>query len=85
VLLAFESNRCDPPDGICRRIGRTDARELYPVESECNWTHAEIMALRALDENAKPVKAVIYGHNFACPSCEAALHSAGINQIVIVT
>jgi deoxycytidylate deaminase len=80
--LAIESNRCNPPDGTCVRIGIVSTREGYPVHSECNWTHAEIMALRAINRTAeKPFRAIIYGHNFPCSACELALQVAGVRHI----
>lgn len=80
-LLARESNRCDPEGGKCRRIGVVQGKQDYPYESECNWTHAEIMAIRALPPDATPKSAVIYGHEFACNSCQSALSAAGVEYV----
>ena len=82
-LLARESNRCDPSGGTCHRLGATQSKESYDVESECNWTHAEIMALNSLAKDAKPYKSIIYGHEFYCPTCEAALKKAGVQILEV--
>jgi deoxycytidylate deaminase len=80
-LLARESNRCEPPGGVCCRMGVVSAKEGYPEHSTCNWTHAEEMAIRALLDRSEPHVAVIYGHDFPCPSCEAKLRAAGVEHI----
>lgn len=80
--LAVESNRCSPAGGTCQRVGISNGQADYPVESTCNWTHAEIMALNALPKDAKPYAAVVYGHDFPCPTCEKALRAAGIEHIM---
>lgn len=77
--IEIESNRCSRLGGACVRLGVVSEREGYPLHSECNWTHAEIMALNAM--TAKPDRAVIYGHNFPCPACEAGLRQAGVTEI----
>jgi len=82
ALLARESNRCKPPGGVCQRLGVSNGQVDYPDASPCNWTHAEMVALEAC--RGVPTKAVIYGHDFACPSCELALRTAGVEQIEII-
>lgn len=77
-LLATESNRCSPPDGICARLGQRDQQAAYPVESSCGWEHAEQRALAALYNDDAPHRAVIYGHDFPCPDCERSLRAAGV-------
>jgi deoxycytidylate deaminase len=83
-LLARESNRCSPSGGICHRIGVTNTKQDYPRESYCNWTHAEINAINALNTLDNPHKAILYGHTFLCDNCEAALKAAGIKEIIII-
>lgn len=83
-LLSRESNRCNPPDGICSRIGLKQPKNNYDVESTCNWTHAEIMALKALKSDAKPYRAMLTGHDFFCNECEKALIKAGVVEFQIV-
>lgn len=80
-LLARESNRCDPPDGKCCRLETQNSRGDYPSHSDCRWTHAEAMALRACD--GRPGHAILYGHDFVCPDCEAALRAAGVSVITV--
>ncbi len=81
-LLARESNRCDPPNGLCCRIGVSNGKSDYPSHTNCNWTHAEVMALRSCE--GVPVKAIIYGHDFACPDCEDKLKARGVTSIEMV-
>jgi hypothetical protein len=83
VLLSRESNRCSPPNGVCSRIGVSQTKSNYDVESTCNWTHAEIMALQALPEGSKPYKSVLYGHSFYCDFCENALRTAGVEVLEV--
>lgn len=83
TLLARESNRCDPPDGKCQRIAVSNQQAEYPESSTCNWTHSESMALQAVGQ-ARPTRAVIYGHDFPCPSCERALRVKGVTAIEVV-
>lgn len=85
-LLAAESNRCEPGEassGKCTRLMRSDEREAYPLESDCNWTHAEIMAVRSLTSGRIPYRAVIFGHDWPCPACELALFEAGVEKIEV--
>lgn len=82
-LIACESNRCDPPGGQCTRMGVVNGQADYPAESTCNWTHAEIMALQAVGSSNAPHRAVIYGHDFPCPRCEASLRAAGVVVIEV--
>ena len=77
-LLARESNRCDPEGGTCHRIGLVQTKENYDLNSHCNWTHAEIMTIRALPEGSKPYQAIIYGHQFFCDNCENELRKVGV-------
>ncbi len=81
-LIARESNRCNPPNGICARATVRQGKEGYAVTAECNWAHAEA---RALDECiGNPVTAIVYGHDFACPECERKLRAAGVADIQII-
>lgn len=83
LIVASESNRCEPPGGVCSRLGKRDGQSDYPSESPCNWTHAEIRALAAIPTGTNPTRAIIYGHDFPCPDCERALRAAGITDIEI--
>lgn len=77
-ILACESNRCAPPNGICVRIGVSNTKADYPVESSCNWTHAEQRAVAALPRGSRPHRALLFGHDFYCDACETALRAAGV-------
>lgn len=80
-LIARESNRCDVDE--CRRIGLVEGKEGYGT-IHCDWTHAEIMAIRSLENikpTPKPYRAIIYGHSFACSDCERELKFAGVQKI----
>lgn len=85
TMLARESNRCNPEGGSCHRMTTSNTREAYPKDSECNWTHAEIMAINALSASARPYSAFVYGHDFPCPSCEAALRARGVALIECIS
>ena len=76
--LARESNRCSPEGGTCHRLGLIQGKDNYDVNSHCNWTHAEINTIKALPENCKPHRAVIYGHDFFCDNCENELRKVGV-------
>ena len=84
ILLSRESNRCSPAEGRCGRINIVQSKGAYDVHSDCNWTHAEIMAIQNLPENSIPVEAVLYGHDFYCKPCEEALISIGISSFKLV-
>lgn len=83
VLLARESNRCEPPNGECSRLGLSNAKSEYPSSCSCSWKHAEIRAIAALPSNCSPELAIIFGHDFPCPDCEGALRKAGVKRIAI--
>jgi deoxycytidylate deaminase len=83
-LLSRESNRCDPNNGECSRIGVVQNKDNYDVHSTCNWTHAEIMAIQALPEGSKPYMAVLYGHSFYCTPCEQALRDVGVVEFKVI-
>lgn len=82
-LLSRESNRCNPKDHICQRLGVTQNKQNYDTESTCNWTHAEINAITKLPKDSKPYRAIIYGHSFYCDPCENALRSIGCKILEI--
>lgn len=79
-LLSVGTNRCNPPAGICERLGVANAKADYPVAS-CNWVHAEVMALGSLPLSAIPFEAVLYGHDFFCDECEKALRARGVEVL----
>jgi len=82
-VVARESNRCDPLGGTCHRLGRADVQATYPSSSDCRWTHAERMAIAAIPFGRRPTRAIIYGHDFACPECVQALTAVGVTVIEI--
>lgn len=82
-LLSRESNRCSPTGGTCHRLGVVNGKADYPVDCHCNWTHAEIMAINALPKGSKPYRSILYGHDFYCDACEAALKKAGVEILDI--
>jgi deoxycytidylate deaminase len=82
-LLAIESNRCSPPNGVCCRLATANKEGDYPSNSECNWEHAEKRAIDSLLEDVRPTMAVIYGHDFACPDCQELLRSRGVRTTEI--
>jgi deoxycytidylate deaminase len=82
--LACESNRCEPPNGQCTRMVVVNGKEGYPSTSTCNWSHAEQRAAKAVPEGAQATTAVLYGHDFLCGDCEAALKAIGVTTIHIV-
>jgi hypothetical protein len=77
-LLSRESNRCNPDNGVCARLGVIQSKENYDVHSHCNWTHAEINAIKSLPLDCKPHKIILYGHNFLCDNCEQELRKIGV-------
>jgi deoxycytidylate deaminase len=81
-LLARESNRCNPPGGVCGRMGVVQNKKNYDKESTCNWTHAEINAINALPEGSKPYSAIVLGHSFLCDNCEQALKKVGVQHFL---
>jgi deoxycytidylate deaminase len=83
TLLTCESNRCVPPAGGCPRLGVVATREGYPEMAECQWEHAETRALGALPDDARPYRAVLYGHTFVCPACEASLQRFGVTEVEV--
>lgn len=80
-LLSRESNRCSP-EGECHRLGVLQDKENYDETSDCNWVHAEIMAIKALPDGAKPTSAVLKGHDFICTPCEKALWEVGVRAMI---
>jgi deoxycytidylate deaminase len=80
-LVACESNRCSPDGGTCHRLNLVSVKDNYPSTSECNWQHAEIRAILAAQQPA--IRAIVFGHSFPCPTCEAALQDFGVEQIEI--
>lgn len=82
-LLSRESNRCNPPNGICTRVDVIQTKENYDRNSNCNWTHAEVRSLSALKVEDKPYLSILYGHDFYCDSCEKALREAGVEILEI--
>lgn len=73
-------NSCDPPISGCARKFLQQHKGEYTGQ-ECNTIHAEIMALRTVHPNRKPVAAVLYGHDFMCKECEETLRAAGIDNL----
>jgi deoxycytidylate deaminase len=82
-IVACESNRCAPEGRTCHRMGVVQGKENYDTHSHCNWAHAEINAINALPEGAKPKKAILYGHDFYCQPCEDALRAVGVTEFKV--
>lgn len=83
-LLSRDSNRCSPVGGKCHRLGVVQGEHNYDVSSECNWTHAEIMAIRSLPGGRhEPYMAVLYGHDFYCKACQQALARVGVEVMIV--
>lgn len=83
-LLSRESNRCNPPEGICQRINVSSVKDGYPLESSCMWTHAEIMAIKSIPAGSVPYSAKLYGHSFLCDNCESELKKVGVQVIEVI-
>jgi hypothetical protein len=84
TVLACESNRCAPPNGECTRMSVANGKADYPSTSTCNWSHAEQRAAQAVPVGSVPTVAVLYGHDFVCGDCEAALKAIGVTTINVV-
>jgi deoxycytidylate deaminase len=67
-LLSVGTNHCTPPSTGCPRIGITQSFSNYTGD-ECFTDHAEMVALARVPVGGTPVRALIVGHDFACPSC----------------
>jgi deoxycytidylate deaminase len=80
-VVSVGRNQCSPPEDGCPRLGVTSQKQSYT--NNCNPIHAEEDALRNLPSNAIPIKAVVYGHDFVCSSCEHQLRQHGISDISI--
>ena len=83
ILLSRQSNRCNPKDGICQRLGIIQNKENYDIESTCNWIHAEINAINNLPKQSLPYKSILYGHDFYCNNCEIKLIENGVKILEI--
>jgi deoxycytidylate deaminase len=83
-LIALGSNKCEQPENGCPRIGKVSERENYEPTTACAAVHAEIDALGKVPENKEPIRAEVYGHEFACLDCEQALKAAGVQDITII-
>lgn len=83
-LLSRESNRCNPDNGVCSRLGVVNTKSNYPSIG-CNWTHAEINAIDNLEVYHEPYKAILYGHDFLCDDCENALKAVGVLELEIIS
>lgn len=83
-VISMESNRCNPPNGQCARLGLSQDKPDYSTQCTCNWEHAEVRAIAALDKDAVPSRAIVCGHEFCCPACEKALNGIGITDIEVV-
>src|SRR6516162_6733267 len=78
IILSRESNRCSPRNGRCARLSTVQDKENYDRVSDCNWVHAEMMAIANLPDGSKPYRALLYGHSFFCKACEDALTERGV-------
>lgn len=83
-VVSSGANRCDPPDGVCSRLGLIQNKENYDTASTCNWSHSEVQALNNIPIGLKPYKAILKGHDFYCTPCENRLKAAGVVEFEIV-
>lgn len=83
-VISMESNRCSPPGGVCVRVGVSGTQAAYPKDSTCQWDHAEQRAVLAVPAGSRPARAILYGHDFACDTCIAALASIGIHDLQVI-
>ena len=83
-VLAMDSNRCTPPVGGCPRIGIYQIKDANYNTASCVSEHAETRAIAQLPKGIIPTRAVIMGHDFACPDCEKALNDLGVTNIEII-
>ena len=79
-IVAVESNRCSPPNGVCPRLDLVTCKENYPA-NRCNSEHAEVRALKVAKR--MPKRAILIGHRFFCDDCERLLTSYGIELSVL--
>jgi deoxycytidylate deaminase len=82
-ILSIGHNSCTPPDNNCVRLHTMQLKQSY-TGTECSSTHAEASALKMLREDQKAVRADVYGHEFACGSCEKLLREHGVTEINII-
>lgn len=83
-VVSYGVNTCQPEGGVCHRLGLVQSKENYDVNSNCNWIHAEIDAIKNLPDGYKPFMAYLYGHDFFCGECEKALEAKGVEIFNIV-
>lgn len=79
-VVAVESSRCSPPNGLCPRLSLVTNKENYPPNL-CNTEHAEVRALKLAKRI--PKRAILIGHTFFCDDCERLLKSYGIELTVL--
>src|ERR1039458_8234516 len=75
-------NFCNPPIQGCVRVGLNQTKEGYTGQ-EWETVHAAIMALRSRHPKRQAVSATLFGHEFYCKECEAALRVEGITELRI--
>lgn len=83
-VVSIGTNRCNPPESGCPRLGIAYLDKSNYPQPTCNTIHAEVDALSKLPANETAVRAVVYGHEFVCSSCEEILKEYGITNIKIV-
>ena len=83
-VVSSGANTCDPPNGICSRLGVVQTKANYDTTSTCNWIHGEEIAIKNLPEGFKPYRAVLKGHEFFCQPCEDKLKEIGVEEFEVL-
>lgn len=83
-VVSSGANRCKPEGGVCHRLGITQDKANYDVNSTCNWSHSEIQAIANLPASYKPYKAVLKRHDFYCQPCEDKLKAVGVEVFEVL-
>ncbi len=73
-------NDCENPQEVCPRDPGEDYTKCKTI---CNQGgHAEMDALRCAEGySLQGATAIVYGHSYACQSCQEALFGAGIKWL----
>lgn len=72
-------NWCRNPQKVCPREEGEGYEKCKTICQQDN--HAEEDALRQLNGDAYGYHAILYGHDYYCPSCQKALFAAGVQAL----